>query len=531
MRRCETRIALALLLSGAAPAAGVDLARVEALSVGYAGFLDDFEDGIFPDGGPDEPLRYFLPCGEIGDQDEAGGRLTLAGPDPTCGLTGLVGESVASFFAAAGDLTLGATYVEDVPAPNQGYGVTIAGSDGADFVNLSLARSAVPGVGNDALLVVLVDEDFAITQAPVAVYLVAANAASYVPDAVIELRLSILRSGEGFLPSGAYRTCPSFPCDAGIPFTELPEFAGGGELAAGEFHGVSLTVADVSGSPTPAPFSYEVEELRVEYGEVVDDFENDVFGDPYPYVQVDGGAGETGGALALQDGGFPGSALVALDASLPAAATPTARYRFALPAPCGSYGVSTGNTVGTDFAALELVRRPLPGVGDDVLHVVTRSEPEAPLQFLPVFERAVISEAPLDDAALDDVVAIELELALVEDPAAAPPPPFPNLLPHGRYRLCTSADCAGAGFQDLAPVSEPPPDPEAEICGLAAASFAPPPDAGRIDSGPPLGVSVLAVPEPGPGLACATALVAALGLARGAQARGRTRGPLATPRA
>ena len=524
MRRCGTRILLAVLLSGADPAAGVDLARVEALSVGYAGFLDDFEDGTFPDGGAGEPLRYFLPCGEVGDEDEAGGRLTLAGPDPTCSLPGFVGESVASFFAAAGDLTLAATWVQDVPAPNQAYGVTIAGNDGADFVSLSFARAPVPGLSPDALLVVLVDENFATTQAPVAVHLVAATAASYVPDAVIELRLSIAHSGENFLPSGAYRTCPSFPCDSGITFTELPEFAGGGELDAGVFHGVSLTVADVSGSPTPTPFSYEVEELRVEYGEVVDDFENGVLGDPYPYVQVDGGAGETGGALVLQDGGFPGSALVALDASLPAAAIPTARYRFALPAPCGSYGVSTGNTVGTDFAVLELVRRPLPGVGDDVLHVGARSEPEAPPQFLPVFERAVISEAPLD-AALDDVVAIELELALVEDPAAAPPPPFPNLLPHGRYRLCTSADCAGAGFQDLAPVSEPPPDPELEICGLTAASFAPPPDAGRIDSGAPLGVSVLAVPEPGTGLARIAGLLAALGSAGRARARGSARRP------
>jgi hypothetical protein len=527
--RCGTRIVLALLLSGADPAAGVDLARVEALSVGYAGFLDDFEDGVFPDGETGEPLRYFLPCGEMDDDDEADGRLTLAGPDPTCGLAGLVGESVASFFAAAGDLTLGATYVEDVPAPNQGYGVTIAGSDGADFVNLSFARSAVPGVSNDALLVVLVDEDFAITQAPVAVNLVAANAASHVPDAVIELRLSIFRSGEAFLPSGAYRTCPSFPCDAGIPFTELPEFAGGGELAAGEFHGVSLTVADVSGSPTPAPFSYEVEELRVEYGEVVDDFENGVFGDPYPYVRVDGGAGETGGALVLQDGGSPGSALVALDASLPAPASPTARYRFALPAPCGGYGVSTGNTFGTDFAALELVRRPLPGVGDDVLQVVARSEPESAQHLLPVFERAVVSEAPLDDAELVGVLAIELDLLAFTVPMGPLPPAFPILQPRGRYRLCQTSDCAGAVFQNLEPVSEPPPDPELEICGLAAGSFAPPPDAGRIDSGPPLGVSVLAAPEPGPALACATALVAALALARRARARGRTRGPLATP--
>jgi hypothetical protein len=151
----------ALVLGPGAAAETADLARVEELSVRYAEFVDDFEDGIFPDGEPGEPLRYFLPCGELDDEDESGGRLTLAGPDPTCGLPGLVGESVASFFAAAGDVTLPATFVHDVPALYQGYGVTIAGADGADFVSLSCARSPVPGLSDDALLVVLVDEGVA----------------------------------------------------------------------------------------------------------------------------------------------------------------------------------------------------------------------------------------------------------------------------------------------------------------------------------------------------------------------------------
>lgn len=215
--------------------------------------------------------------------------------------------------------------------------------------------------------------------------------------------------------------------------------------------------------------------------------------------------------MVLQDDELPGFALVSVNASLPAATTPAARYRFALPEPCGSYGVSVGRTV--DFAALELVRRPLAGVGDDVLHVVARSEPESAQQLLPVFERAVISEAPLDDPILDGVVAIELELEVLEEPSV-PAPPSPSLRPHGRYRLCTSPDCSGAEFLDLALVTELPPEPELEICGFAAASFAPPPDAGHIDSGPPLGSSVLAVPEPRSGLAPAAALLASLGLAR-----------------
>jgi hypothetical protein len=510
VRRFGSPIALAAVVFAAGPAAGVDLARLEALSVRYAGFLDDFEDGIFPDGGAGEPLRYFLPCGEVGDADETGGRLTLAGPDPTCGLPGFVGESVAGFFAAAGDVTVTATFVEAVPATQQGYGVTLAGPDGTDFASLSFARSAVPPLSDDALVVVLVDENFSGAN-PVAINLVTANAGGHAPGAVIELSLSITRSDDSFVPSGEYRRCPTWPCGA-VAFTPVPSFGGGGELAAGEFHGLSLTVADVSGSPTPTPFSFEVEELRVEYAEVADDFGNGVLDDPYPYLELDGSAAEIGGALVLRDDAFPGFALRALDASLPAPTSPTARYRFALPAPCASHGVSTGITSGGDFVSIELARRPLPGVGDDVLQVVARSESEGAEQPLPVFERAVISAAPLGDPALAGVTTIELGLEVAEEVAS--PPAFPTLRAHGSYRLCATPDCVGAELHELETVTEPPDDPEAELCGLTAASFAPPPDGGVIDGGPPLGTSFFAVPEPGAPAGRVAALLAALGLAR-----------------
>jgi hypothetical protein len=310
-----------------------------------------------------------------------------------------------------------------------------------------------------------------------------------------------------------------------VAFTPVPSFGGGGELAAGEFHGLSLTVADVSGSPTPTPFSFAVEELRVEYAEVADDFGNGVLDDPYPYLELDGGMAETGGALVLRDDAFPGFALGALDASLPAPTSPTARYRFALPAPCASYGVGTGITAGGDFVSIELARRPLPGVGDDVLQVVTRSESEGGVHLLPVFERAVISDAPLGDPVLAGVTTIELGLEVAEEIGfPIGPPAFPTLRAHGSYRLCATPDCVGAELHELETVTEPPADPEVELCGLTAASFAPPPDGGVIDGGPPAGTSFFAVPEPHAELARVAALLAGLGLAR-LRRRARVRPP------
>jgi hypothetical protein len=110
--RPRTQFLLALglpwLLASAAPA---QIARVDELHVAYGAFVDDFDDGVFPDGGEGEPMLYTVPCGVVSDADESGGRLTLAGPDPVCAVPDLVAENVAGFFAAAGDLEVTGTFV------------------------------------------------------------------------------------------------------------------------------------------------------------------------------------------------------------------------------------------------------------------------------------------------------------------------------------------------------------------------------------------------------------------------------------
>ena len=124
---------LSWLLASAAPA---QIARVDELQVSYGAFVDDFDDGVFPDGGEGEPALYLVPCGVVTDADESGGRLILAGPDPTCSIPNLVGEQVAGLFAAAGDLEVTGTFVGQVPALNQAYGVIVNNLTGSDFVTL-----------------------------------------------------------------------------------------------------------------------------------------------------------------------------------------------------------------------------------------------------------------------------------------------------------------------------------------------------------------------------------------------------------
>jgi hypothetical protein len=369
---------------------------VDELQVSYGAFVDDFDDGVFPDGGEGEPMLYTVPCGVVTDADESGGLLTLAGPDPVCGVPNLVAENVAGFFAAAGDLEVTGTFVGQVPSLDHAYGVIVNDLTGADFATLQVARAPVPQ-GSDSVVVVLVDETF--IGLPVALAILG-DAASYVPPAGIEVRLSVeLAPGGGeLLPRGAYRECPELPCDAAIPFTPLADFLGGGGMASGEFHAPGFLAVDIGGDVVPAPFAFELDSFRVQYGAVVDDFEDGVQGEPIPYVQVDGASDERAGALVLSDPepGF-GSAIVALDASSPTEVLGAARFRFQLPSACGNYGLSVVDSPVQDVVSLNVVRGVLPGAGDDALAVIAQSEAESASQFAPIFAQALISEHPESD--------------------------------------------------------------------------------------------------------------------------------------
>jgi hypothetical protein len=399
-----------------------------------------------------------------------------------------------------------------VPALNQAYGVIVNNLTGSDFVTLQVARVPFP---QDSVVVVLVDETF--SELPIGLAVLGPGA-TYIPPAGIELQLTVELAPDGseFLTRGAYRECSALPCAEEIPFTPVDDFLGGGGLASGEFHAPGLLAVDISGDVVPTPFSTEVDAFRVQYGAVVDDFEDGVGGAPVPYFQVDGTSVEQGGALLLSDPepGF-GSSIVALDASSPTEVLGAARFRFQLPSACGNYGLSVVDAPVEDVVSLNVVRGVLPGAGDDALAVIAQSEAESATQFAPIFAQSLISEHPESDPLLADVVAIELELSLEEEPVLpsfAPVPLTPRYGPHVRYRLCASEDCSGVAFVDLAPAVAA--DPELPVCGTTAAAFAPPPDGGLLLSGEPLSVSMVAAPEPAAGLTGALAFLVVGALAR-----------------
>jgi hypothetical protein len=497
----------ALLAAGPAPA---QLARVDELQVSYGSFVDEFDDGVFPDGGEGEPMLYTVPCGVITDADESGGLLSLTGPDPACSVPNLVADNAAAFFAAAGGLEVTASFVADIPAPDQAYGVIVNNLTGADFATLQVARALIP---QDSVVVALVDESF--SQLPVALA-VLGPAATYIPPQRIELRLTVELAPDGseLVPKGAFRECFTLPCP--VPFTPLSDFLGGGGLDPGEFHAPGFLAVDISGDPVPTPFAYEIDSFQVQYGTVVDDFEDGVFGTPVPYFPVNGDFTEVGGALELRDPdpGF-GNAIVALDASSPTEVLGSARFRFQLPSECGNYGVSVVDAFPIEeIASLNVVRGVLPGADPDALAVIAQSEAESATQFAPIFAQALISEHPESDPALASVVAIELELSLEEElaPFLAPGPLTPRYRPVARYRLCESADCSGAVFIDLDPAVAV--DPDLPVCFSTAAAFAPPPDGGLVVSAEPLSLSLVAAPEPSASLLPTLGLCVAAALAR-----------------
>ena len=206
MRRGVCPLVLSVTaLAGLAPATATELGRLDRLEVSYGEFLDDFADEVFPDGGLGEPTLYTVPCGTLSDTDEVGGTLTLAGPDDLgCPGDGIVSETAAGFFAAAGALSSVATFVGAIPAFGQSYGVIVSNLTSTDFVTLNLARGFVSDQIPDALVLALVDESFAATGFPVELLLLSSDPESHPIGNGVELRLALQRSGDGLslLPHG-----------------------------------------------------------------------------------------------------------------------------------------------------------------------------------------------------------------------------------------------------------------------------------------------------------------------------------------
>jgi hypothetical protein len=506
---------LALGLAGAAGAYRYDVLE---WSAAWEGFADDFEDGALPAGGPGEAPIYLPLCGVDGD-DETGGALVLSGPDPLCP------AGPGAVLATTGGTTVGetrATFRFAVPAPGQSYGLTLSDAGSTDTATLVVARSAVPPFVADGLLVALLaDPAVAGVPTPVAFHVLSAEPPhDGVSAAAIELRLvTAAGPGGGVVPTGSFRLCASSPCEdeATTPFVTLPPsplpHPDGGVLAPGLAHGPALVAFSLGGEP----FSFAVEEWRTR-GSAGDDFESAAFGAAAPYTFSCGTADDVAqaeGALSLHGpvASCGGNGL-AFEAALPGPLAIQARFAFAVPGPCESYGVSAGAGDG-DFAFLALARSedPLdPGGGGEALVVRLTSESEPGGPWIPVVAAARVSGDPLGDPALADVRSIELQLELAVDPA--------GLVPAGRFRLCGEAGCP-PDFTPLEPAA-PAAEPDPLLCGVPASGYDPPADGGAIAFAGPVGAALTAVPEPAGGAGLALLAVVALrGMSRTAARRSR----------
>jgi hypothetical protein len=509
MSRTAASFAIALCVASAAGAYRYD---VEEWSATWEGFSDDFEDGLLPVVGSGGAPIY-LPICAVTSESETGGALVLEGPDPLCPNT------PGAVLATTGGSTVGeirATFRFEVPAFGQVYGITLSDAASTDIALLVVARTEIPILAPDALLVALLtDPTVGGLPTPVAFDVLSLEPPhDSVSAAAIELRLVTAPGGGGVLPTGSYRLCESSPCEdeATPPFEPLAAAPtappDGGALVAALPHGPAL----LAFSPGAGDFAFEVEEWST-LGSASDDFESAAFGDGAPYGFSCGGEADVeqaDGTLALRGPIEPcGATGLAFLAAHPGPLSIHARYGFTVPGLCEAYGISAGPN-GSDFAFLSLVRSPDPldpESGAEALYVRLSSEPESGGPLIPVVASARISGDPLSDPALADVRAIEFELELGADLA--------GLVPAGRFRLCGETSCP-PDFTPLEPGSAAS-DPDAILCGYSAASYDPPADgSGMLVWEGPIGASLFAtrVPEPGPAAAGGSALLTVLALRR-----------------
>jgi hypothetical protein len=186
--------------------------------------LDDAVTDEF-DVGPEPRVAYHPSCASI--RREAG--TLLATPTEPAACDGAV--AVASV-VAPGPADIQATFAWSVPPPcTDGFGVALAASPEAspfgDGAYAFLRRGPIPGVGDDALAIVVEDE----STDPAAVGWTELHVLSSTPDLPapadsIEIRLEAARDGAAgpLFPHAMVRTCLGTDC-AATPFVDLEPYS------------------------------------------------------------------------------------------------------------------------------------------------------------------------------------------------------------------------------------------------------------------------------------------------------------------
>lgn len=499
-------------------------------SASWAPFSDDFEDGILPDGDGEEIALYRSDCGPVTDADEGEGRLRLQGPGEFCGgpeNPDLQGSRVTLNALLGGAFRLRARFdPQELPLPpplepsGPLVGIGVATPDAGEALNLFFLRQRQPS-GGDVLFLGLVDElGTEVGAAPLSgtpqQFVEAARAIE------VELALAPIAEGTMLAPTARFRIC-----DLGSPgscndWSSLTPGPSAGTLPA------DVPLAADLFALTFSEQSFAIDVLDWEAtGELGgplrsgDDFEDGELGRTLAYSPDCLVTEETGGALrgtADPEGTGCDGGLTAL-VTLPGPERVGARFAFETFPRCGGgpgvgfVGLPDDGLDGSDLsdfvpdsAFLRLVRGPMPGVGHDVLAVLLLAEAEEdlPSSLGNPIERLILSEGPDSDPGLAGVETIEMDVQLRPESGA--------LRPHGRVRLCESADCVDdPPYHDLEPWKVPQEEPGFLLCGATAASLAPPLDDGLISARRSSAPALLFVPEPRSGTLGAAAL-ASLGL-------------------
>lgn len=519
MRPARLGVVAALLATlGAGPAARAEPPppfEVDDWSASWAPFVDDFEDGLFPDGDPGEVTLYHVECGVVTDAQEAEGRLRLEGPGELCDAQldpTLRGAFLSLNTLLAGGLRLRARFdARNLPVllgsevALVGFGVF--GTDGADGEQLF---QLIVGRDLHGRFFLSAFDEAGVRFGPVLPPLLPSQAMATVVE--IELTLVPDRDGARLEPTPQIRICDAAPSDLCGAWTPLLLHSGSAGIPA-DLPLVPLLFALTNGDQRFVVDLLDWEIAGPQGGavELADAFEDGVLGRALPYASDCLALEERDGLLRAtpdpQAAGCDG--VLAPLVALPDPKRTRARFRLAeLPRSCEGFGVGFGGVPDAgsaqevldrfvpDLALLTLFRGPMPDVGDDVLAAFLLAEEEGDLsssEARPI-ARLVLSDAPASDPDLAHIEVAELELALRSDGDA--------LAPQGWVRLCDRADCVGGpDFRALEPWTFPQDVPGLRFCGSPAASLAPPVDGGVLSADRPHAAALFFAPEAGSGAA------------------------------